>query len=71
MYQLHNLIGHSNVPPKPVKAFNQCSDFFKLVVVCHVLAAAIKYLSMASLADTLNVSGVQEIHDSWLYTAEK
>ena len=71
MYQLRNLIGRSNVSPKPVKAFNQCSDFFKLVVVCHVLASALKHLSMASLADTPNIRGVQEVRDLWLETAEK
>ena len=71
MYQLRNLIGRSNVSPKPVKAFNQCSDFFKLVVVCHVLAAALKHLNMVSLTDTPNLKGVQDIHDLWLETAEK
>ncbi len=71
MYQLRNLIGCSNVSPKPVKAFNQCSDFFKLVVVCHVLVPTLKHLSMASLADTPNIRGVQEVRDLWLETAEK
>ena len=71
MYQLRNLIGRSNVSAKPVKAFNQCSDFFKLVVVCHILAAALKHLNMVSLTDTPNVSRVQEINDLWLENTEK
>ena len=71
IYQLCNLIDRSNVSPKPVKAFSQCSDFFKLVVVCHVVASALKHLSMASLANTPNIRGVQEVCDLWLETAEK
>ena len=66
MFQLQNFIGHSNVSAKPVKAFNQCDDFFELIVVCHMLAAAIKYLKMTSLLDVPQIDGVQQPQNLWM-----
>ena len=66
MFQLQNFIGYSNISAKPVKVFNQCDDFFKLIVVCHMLATAIKYLKMTSLLDVPQIDGVQQPQNLWM-----
>lgn len=31
--------------------FNACNDYFVMVVDCHIIAAALKYLHMSSVSD--------------------
>lgn len=69
MYQLRNLIGRSNVPTDPTKKYNECDDFFKLVIRCHVLVAAFKYLNMESLSDIPTISGVNNPQELWMALA--
>lgn len=71
MYQLRNLIGRSNVTADPVHRFNECDDFFKLIVTCHVLAAAMKELGMTSLDDVPTISSFEESHNLWMETSEQ
>ena len=66
LFQFRNFLGHSTVSAKPDKALNQCDDFFELIVVCHMLAAAIKYLKMISLLDVPQIDGVQQPQNLWM-----
>lgn len=71
MYQLRNLIGRSNVTANPVHRFNECDDFFKLLVTCHILVAAMQLLQMKSLEDTPCLSTVTEPAVFWMEDAVK
>lgn len=71
LYQLRNLIGRSNVSGDPTKKYNECDDFFKLVVRCHILVAAFKHLSMESLSDVPVIDGVNSPQDLWMTQAEE
>lgn len=71
MYQLRNLIGRSNVSADPVHKFNESDDFFKLVVTCYILIAAMKSLKMKALEDVPCMSGVEEPRELWMETVEK
>ncbi len=66
MYQLRNLIGRSNVSADPVHKFNECDDFFHLLVTCHILAAAMKFLQMTNLDGTPCLSSVTKPEDLWM-----
>ena len=46
LHQLRNLINRRNVIKKPKDNFNACDDFFRLVLQCHVISAAIKVLGV-------------------------
>ena len=52
LYQLRNLINRHNVVKDPKGNVNACDDFFRLVVTCHVIAAAFKLLGMTTCDDT-------------------
>ena len=71
MYQLRNLVGRSNVSTNPVKNYNSCDDFFKLIVTCYVLAAALKQLNMQSLSDIPTINGVNEPQNLWMHSIEE
>ncbi len=71
MYQLRNLIGRSNVNADPVHKFNECDDFFKLVVTCHILVAALQFLKMKALDDIPSLTAIEQPQDFWMETTEK
>ena len=54
MFQLRNLINRRNMVKKPIDNANACEDFFDLVVITHILAAAMEFLGMESLEDEPN-----------------
>ena len=72
LFHIRNTIGRSNVSVDPIRKFNECDDFFKLVITCHVLVAAMKSLHMKTLQDTpiLPVSNVPAC-DLWMETKER
>lgn len=65
LQQLRNLINRRNVVSEPSKNVNACEDFFVLVVVCHILCAAMKILDM----DTLDSFPVG-IESEWVFDTE-
>ena len=71
MYQLRNLIGRSNVSADPVHKFNESDDFFRLIVTCYILVAAMELLQMKILEDVPSLSGVEKPQELWMETAEK
>ena len=68
LYQLRNLTDRRNVVKKPKADFNACDDFFQLVVICHVLAAAMEVLRMNSITDTPDEALIPA--DTWMQTKE-
>ena len=42
LFQLRNVTGRTNVNADPVHRFNECDDFFRLVVTCHVLVQCLQ-----------------------------
>ena len=52
LLQLRNLINRRNVASDITGRFNESSDFFELVVDCHILSAAMSYFGMYSTDDT-------------------
>jgi len=71
LFQLCNLINHTNVSGKTKGNFNSCDDFFVLVITCHVLAAAMEYLGMKSLYDTPVESVVPNASQVWTLNKEQ
>ncbi len=71
LYQLRNLIGRTNVSADPTKKYNECNDFFKLIVECHVLVAAFEHLSMKSLSDVPVISGIINPQDLWMAPSDE
>lgn len=71
MYQLRNLIGRSNVSADPVHKFNESDDFFKLLIKCHILVAAMEEFKMKALDDTPCLSGVSKLEDLWMEPADR
>ena len=71
MYQLRNLIARSNVNADPIHKFNECEDFFKLSVTCHILVAAMEILHMEDLTDIPTIPTVGKQQDLWMQMAEK
>lgn len=70
MYQLRNLIGRSNVNADPIHKLNECEDFFKLVVTCHILVAAMEILRMKDLNDIPTIPTVAKPQDLWMISRE-
>ncbi len=68
LYQLRNLVNRSNVVVDPVKAFNACDDFLKLVVTCHILTASMEVLGMKSLGDTPSEVAMSNPQNVWMET---
>ena len=68
LYQIRNLLHRTNIVNKPANDFNSCDDFFKLVVNCHILAAAMKVLGMGVnchiLAAAMKVLGMGSLTDT-------
>ena len=50
------MIGRINVSADPIRRFNECEDFFKLIINCFLLVAAMKFLKMISLSDVHSLS---------------
>ena len=71
LFQLRNVIGRTNVNADPVHRFNECDDFFRLVVTCHVLVSAMKLLSMKALDDIPSLPDDICATDLWMETKEK
>ena len=71
MYQLRNLIGRTNISGDPTHKFNEADDLFKLLVTCHMLAAALKHLQMKTLSDVPSMCGIEDPESLWMETAEK
>lgn len=70
MYHLRNVIGRSNVSADPIRKFNECDDFFKLIVTCYILVAAMKLLGMKSLDDVPSIPNVDSPCDLWMESTE-
>uniref|UniRef100_A0A1X7SZV1 Uncharacterized protein n=1 Tax=Amphimedon queenslandica TaxID=400682 RepID=A0A1X7SZV1_AMPQE len=51
MAQLRNLIDRRNISADSESDYNACDDFFTVVVECHIIAAAMQYLKMATIND--------------------
>ena len=49
MVPCRNMIGCQNVSSDPIQKFNECEDFFKLIINSHVLLAAMQYMKMTYL----------------------
>ncbi len=71
LYQLRNLIGQSNVSGDPTKKYNECDDFFKLIVKCHILVAALQHLNMKSLTDVPDIDSVSNPENLWMIQADE
>ena len=48
LYQLRNVINRRDVLKNPKNNFNACDDYFRLVLQCHVITAALKILGAES-----------------------
>ena len=48
--------------------FNACDDFFKLIVTCHILSAAMTLLKMGSLDDLPKHEKITDGIDTWMQT---
>ena len=53
--------------------YNECDDFFKLVVACHIVAAAMKELKMQDMSDVPTFSGIsdEDTIDLWMEDEEQ
>ena len=51
LQQLRDLINRRNVVSEVKKNVHACEDFLTIVVQCHILVGALKYLNMNSLDD--------------------
>ncbi len=60
LYQLRNLIGRSKY-----------DDFFKLIVKCHILVAALLHLNMKSLSDVPDIDSVSNPENLWMIQADE
>ena len=54
LVQLRNLINRKGLPHKPQKDTNACEDFLGLVGIGHIVAAAMKLLSLNDMEDKLS-----------------
>ena len=71
LFQLRNMIGRINVSADPIRRFNECEDFFKLIINCFLLVAAMKFLKMTSLSDVPSLPHVNQANELWMESAEK
>ena len=71
LYQLRNLINQSNVPTKPKKNFDACSDFFVQVINSLLFVASMDFLQMESLNDTPSASILPNAERLWAESKEK
>ena len=65
------MIGRINVSADPIRRFNECEDFFKLIINCFLLVAAMKFLKMTSLSDVPSLPHVNQANELWMESAEK
>jgi L1 cell adhesion molecule like protein len=52
MCQLRNLINRRDISASVENEYNASDDFFNLLIRCHIIAAAMKYLGMKKVSDT-------------------
>lgn len=52
----------------PLDDFNACDDFFKLIVICHILSAATTLLKMSNLEDLPKHPKIADGIDTWMQT---
>ncbi len=61
-------MNRTNVVKKPVRDFNACDDFFKLIVTCHILTASLEVLGMDSLTGTPSPAVLSDPQNMWMET---
>ena len=66
MYQLHHLIGQSNVSGDTTQKYNECDDFLKLIITCYILVAEFQHLKIESLSDIPKINDVNNPQDLWM-----
>ncbi len=71
LYQLRNLISRLNVTADSIHHFNECDDFFKLIVSSHIIAVAMEELKMSSMDDIPTISSIEEPEMLWMEIAEE
>ena len=52
----------------PLDDFNTCDDFFKFIVTCHTLQAAMTLMKMKSLEDIPVHSKITDGLNTWMQT---
>jgi L1 cell adhesion molecule like protein len=67
--QLQFAINRRNIKNEPKEDFSACEEFLLLVVTCHILCAAMKYLKMDVLDDVPTSEIIPE--NFWLFTDEQ
>ena len=50
LLQLRNLINRRNVAKDVMGRFNECIDFFEMVVNCHIIAAGMHFFGLKELS---------------------
>lgn len=50
--------------------YNECDDFFELIVNCHIVVAAMKLLEMSSLEDIPNLPSI-DTSELWMECIER
>lgn len=65
------MIGCRNVSSYPMQKFNECEDFFKLIVSTHVLVATMNCFKMTSLDSVPTIPDFDQPDQLWMETAEK
>ena len=71
LYQLRNLLNRCNVPKKPKKNFDACSDFFIEAVNNLLLVASLEILKMECLDDTPSADILPNVDMLWTETKER
>lgn len=62
------MVNYTNVSAKTKGNYNYCDDFLKLVTYCHIVTAAMEYLSMDSLTDTPSDCVIKDAASAWTLT---
>ena len=64
LVQLRNLINRKGLPHKLQKDTNACEDFLELVSIGHIVAAAMKLLSLNNMEDELSCHDItpKDVH---------
>ena len=69
--QLKHLINRTNVPQKPKNNMNAADDFIHLVLIGHVIAAALTHFGMKSLDDVPTHEDLKKIDEQSNHMAEQ
>lgn len=65
------MIGRSNVSGDPIHKYNEADDFYKLLVTCYILVAAMKHLKMKALNEIPSHGNITDPQNLWAKTAKK